>query len=93
MLACGSWLWPWNPTPALWWGEGRGKEGGILMRVIKLQVDLWKENRSLVNPGVWVQSQLKLGHCSECVYVCVSKREKLESTGVGHLNSGTLSLP
>lgn len=41
------------------------------MKIIKLQVDLWKENRGLVNPGVWLQSQLKLGHCSECVCVCV----------------------
>lgn len=38
---------------------------------------------------VWIQSLLKSGHCSECMYL----KEKLESTGAGHLNPWALSLP
>lgn len=67
----------------------RGKEEGILMKIMELQVDLWKVNRSPVIPGVWVQSLLKLGHWSGCM--CL--RGKLESTGAAHLNPRALSLP
>lgn len=59
------------------------------MKTMEMQVDLWKVNRGPVIPGVWVQSLLKLGHWSGCV----RPREKLESTGAGHLNPQALSLP